>query len=510
VTTTAAPVPDAHDRVPPLSEAETDMRRHLGFRAAVFRAYEGLFVRGVPVGSLLEETLDVDCASGHLRDPSAPGLYLKAERRLLSVRPWMEAARGQRRAWPPPVPPGRVLIDVASTGHNCRRIWEPIARELGAGRTVLLVPQSAPSADRMPGFEWVSAARLPVSWVEWKAWVRAGYPEWLRRGRGLALVGVSETGVCRLAGTIALQGLRVFQSFAALDHYRPSVVLALADRGASGSALVGAARVHGVPSLTIAHCPVGVTFGATFLPLNADRFLAWGDYQRQALESLGLPADRAAVVGCPGADPQAFREATPPSPDRRRALGIPDLAETVLVLTGPMRDEWRGRWISEVRRAATARPDAAFVLRVHPSEQAGLYTPLVAGLANVAVLENRALSLEESLALARAVIVHGSSVGLDALLAERDLVVLDCLPLTLGTMREVVEAGAAVHARSGADVAAALGDLGDPTRSAAVAARREEGRRFVAGFFAAHGAEAARRTVHEIDRLALRVPVNAC
>ena len=473
-----------------ISPAETDMRRHLVLRARVFGALEGLSVLGVPVGDLVEETLDVDCAAGVLRDPRPLSRAETALRRgALRFRRLLERLRGDGRAWPAPLAPGRVVIDVASTGHNCRRIWEPVARALGSDDVVLAVPARAPAADRVPGLEWIAPARLPVDFAAWRAWVSDGQGEWVRRARSLTDVGITERGAHHLAWVIALQGLRVFQAFALVDFYRPRAVLALADRGASGSALVGAARVRGLPTLTIAHCPVGRTFGQTFLPLSADRLLVWGEYQRGVFAEMGVPADRLAVVGFPGAEEARGTQRADAGAGGRRAL----------VVTGPMRDRWRRAWAGEVAGAARLSSGSSFVVRVHPSESPGFYRPIFAGLANVAVVDNRAQSLEEALAEADTVVVHGSSVGLDALVARRDLVVLDCLPFTLGTMREVVEAGAATRVSSGAELAEALAAAGTTQARAEI---RRRARAFVDGFFAASGAEATRRVVAEIQRAA--------
>jgi hypothetical protein len=487
------------DLDPGLDVNESDMARHLRLREAVFAALEGLEVEGVPVASLVEEALDIDCAAGTLRDPRPVGPTLRAQPAALALLPWIDRARGRRRAWPRPVSPGRVLIDVASTGHNCRRIWEPVARRLGPERVVLLVPARA-ARDRMEDFEWRSPARFPVDWSRWRAQVRSGYADWVARARGVFPHGVTERGARRLAGTIALQTLRVHEARAVVDFYRPSALLSLADRGASGAPLVGAARQRGVPTLTIAHCPVGRTFGRTFLPLIADRLLVWGDYQRDVFEELGVAADRIAVVGCPGVD------AASPAPPREaagrhlRALGVPDRPRRVLVVTGPMRDEWRAAWFGEVAGAAGELRDVAFVVRVHPSEQAAFYRDLAGPLDNVAVLENAEAGLEETLSAVDAVVVHGSSLGLDALVHGKELFVLDCLPFTLGTMREIVHAGAAVHVGSGLELAAALRQAGN--ESAGREARRAAARAFVEGFLAAYGDEAAQRVVAEIERIA--------
>jgi hypothetical protein len=478
---------------------ESDMARHLRLREAVFAALEGLEVEGVPVASLVEEALDIDCAAGTLRDPRPVGMTLRAQPAALALLPWIERARGRRRAWPRAVSPGRVLIDVASTGHNCRRIWEPVARRLGPDRVVLLVPSGA-ARDRMEDFEWRSPARFPVDWSRWRAQVRAGYADWVARARGVGPHGVTERGARRLAGTIALQALRVHQASAVVDFYRPSALLSLADRGASGAPLVGAARQRGVPTLTIAHCPVGRTFGRTFLPLNADRLLVWGDYQRDVFEELGLAADRIAVVGCPGVDAASSAPLREAAGRHLRALGVADRPRLVLVVTGPMRDEWRAAWFAEVMRAARQLADAAFVVRVHPSERAAFYRDRAEALDNVAVLENGDAGLEETLSAVDAVVVHGSSIGLDALVHRKELFILDCLPFTLGTMREVAESGAAVRVGEGQELTEALRVAGNG--SDGVAARRAAGRAFVNRFLAAYGDEAAQRVVAEIERTA--------
>jgi hypothetical protein len=227
-------------------------------------------------------------------------------------------------------------------------------------------------------------------------------------------------------------------------------------------------------------------------PHLADRVLAWGELMRDALVAQGTPPGVIRVAGCT----RITRELTADRDDVRRRLGL-DGRFVVLLGTNPVEPELRHALVREVV-AAMARLEGAFLLvRIHPSEQASFYASDVDGAANVRVLPNDALGLDESFAAADAVVVNGSGLGGDALVKRRPVIVYDGLDMPANYRAELVEQAGCPAPRSPEALAAVLAsvrvDAGERARLAALAEA------YVARFCAAFGADAARRVAAEVD-----------
>jgi hypothetical protein len=196
---------------------------------------------------------------------------------------------------------------------------------------------------------------------------------------------------------------------------RPDVVLVASDahRYARGYAL--AARELGVASAVLQHG--ALAFEHFYVPVVADRMLAWGPWCRDWFTERGIDTGRVDAVGCVRAPPRQPLRETVGSPQRWlfAAQPVPDAVTRVL--------------LDRIQGALRAHPAARLIVRPHPGEsrRGALITMLDAwdvGLRARVTVSPVGRSLADDLAASDVCLVSQSTVGIDALAAGVPVVLL--------------------------------------------------------------------------------------
>ncbi|HMQ30871.1 MAG TPA: hypothetical protein PKD53_09090 [Chloroflexaceae bacterium] len=222
----------------------------------------------------------------------------------------------------------------------------------------------------------------------------------------------------------------------------------------------------GPASITIQHGVVGVH---TYLPMLATRIAVWGELVREWFVAQGVDPARVVITGQP-----RFKRAKPGDapPDPLGPGG-----GVVLIATQPLGGSFQRAVSEAVLAAARALPALRFVFRPHPDEPLEQYETAcrASQLPNLVVERG---GLVAALETASFVITHSSTVGLEALLLQRPLIVFN----PFGWPEEVpyVSSGAAQEVRDGQELAAYLARLLEAPGAYAAAVRTAQ--RFVDGY----------------------------
>ena len=271
-----------------------------------------------------------------------------------------------------------------------------------------------------------------------------------------------------------------------LKYLRPRVVLTEFDRNAFTTPLILAANSLGIPTLTMVHGIINCCYG--FTPLVAERVLVWGRKWKKTLISYGVAPERIHVVGYPVLSGL-------PAEGRSRALakaGLPQDKPVVLLATAPFNPASRSLLAEKFCEAFQSNTDLSPVVRLHPSEKLEFYSAISKRFPRILFLENRAWSLEESLAAADVVVCYNSGYGFDALVNRKPVVIFDVIPEPLmGSAALVDEAGCPVARGPGELSVLVSRILGDSEFLKAMMARAA---RNVADIYNTFGEEAAKRT----------------
>lgn len=476
-------------------------RPELRLAAAVRQIVAGDAFQGVPLARVLGAALTPRYwADGFTIRAPRPTAGLARRVYYLWLRERALAVRGRPRRRRISLPEGRVAIEVVSVEPRSRNLWEPVARQLGRERTVLVLAHRHLRASLSPDYPAIAMDEMPIDWPACRAWLRPRLPRWeaaladVRREFDLAPGAEVEIG-----NTLIVQAMRIAEVLALGRALAPRSFLTLWDHGPFGAPLCASLRALGVPTHTVVHGAVGRQSMMDFTPLNADRVLVWGEVQRRLFVDAGVAPSRIVVVGC-----QRLRMAheTELHGGERAALlrrfGLQASGPVVVVGFTVLDANRRLAWACAVREMHDALPEAVLLCRLHPSEKPASYAHLLVQGPRLAVIGGDALALEATLALADAVVVDSSTLGFDAVVHRRVVAVFDPYPTpkAQGVMPEVVAAGAALYARSPAELAQALRSVwGD---AAAGAALRVRGDMFVRKYVAAFGDEAAQRVAREL------------
>jgi hypothetical protein len=233
-----------------------------------------------------------------------------------------------------------------------------------------------------------------------------------------------------------------------------------------------------------------------FSPVLADHILCWGELDRAKLLDAGEASSRVTVAGCP----RLNRELPGRSLEGRRRLGIDHDGPAVMLATSP--ESIRFELAETFSRAIEQLPGMSGVVRLHPSEDLASYQTMIARHPSVSFVENNRVSLDEALAAITVVVVRASGFGSDALVKRRPVVVLSPDMKPTGHDGDLIELAGCPHAHDSNELAAVLGRIvWDPAFRAERAIAAE---RFVAGFCAAFGNEAADITAAAVRAVADR------
>ena len=239
-----------------------------------------------------------------------------------------------------------------------------------------------------------------------------------------------------------------------IRRLKPRILVIGGDVSAASRAVSRAFRRRGLPVLVLQHGAVSVDMGGFHvMPLEGDRQAVWGDLPREWHLQRGKAPESQVVTGNPGFDAMAAGW-YPPTEEARRRLGI-DPQQRVILLT----TEWLSgtssvvtvedeeRFIRHTLRALKRFPDHRVVVKLHPG-----YQPEYEGLVRaIAEREGIAVTLAKKglwdlLAISDVVIISNSTVGLEAMILGRPVVVVHAFE----GMEEVpyVASGAALGAAS--------------------------------------------------------------
>jgi hypothetical protein len=244
-----------------------------------------------------------------------------------------------------------------------------------------------------------------------------------------------------------------------------------------GRLCVELSRSKQVPSITIQH---GVVASPTYLPVISTKLAVWGEMVKDWFIATGVPADKLVVTGQPRFD--------------RMIRNIPTLEQhsdksrkVVLIATQPLGWPFQQRLLETLSKVSRHFAGDKFILKPHPDEPMAPYRRylLEQNLSNVTLERG---NLTEVLATADVVMVHSSTVGIEALILEKPLIVFN--PFNWPEEVPYVSSKAALQVSGAEDLIASLGSLLYDESSRKM--RVEQAKGFIDGYLNFGGHSAAR------------------
>ncbi len=244
-------------------------------------------------------------------------------------------------------------------------------------------------------------------------------------------------------GSALARNLLRFQDVVSITQ--PDILMVGDDRGpvfVRAEALFAQAR--GIPVVEVQH---GVFPSVT--PMStpiSDRICAWGALSKRSYELAGADSERIIVTGSPKYDSLRKKAKQRLPADRR---GTP---RTILFATEPQYRDLNCQAVAELGRLFEREQDVVLVVKPHPGESGWPYARSAQGFSERVVVGKGSESIEDFLIEADIVMVVSSTVGLEAAIADKEVVVLNVegkpdaqwllgmLPTEIKEMEELVPA----------------------------------------------------------------------
>ena len=208
---------------------------------------------------------------------------------------------------------------------------------------------------------------------------------------------------------------------------RPGAVLLWTDFEAFERICTLAAKQQKIPSIVAQH---GIFETETenndrkwitgFTPMLADRIFVWGNFFRKELEKEGVPSQSIAVTGTPKFDFLKGKQFRPT--EFRKKISVKE-SEALVTLIMSSEPYMQSRMIDMAFKASKNFPKCRFAVKVHPSEAKEKYVKMAEKLGKSAIVL-QAEDLYELMNASELVVVHASTVGIEAAALGRPVVIM--------------------------------------------------------------------------------------
>ena len=210
-----------------------------------------------------------------------------------------------------------------------------------------------------------------------------------------------------------------------LEEWEPSCVISTSDYWPFEFQLFSQARRLGIPNAMIQH---GELNDVISWPTYAETFLVWGSVFQEKLLKLGAPAERLRVCGMPSADVLFNRT--------QNLLSKAANSSPPVCLLFSHAHERREEPIlfkafaTFLKQVIELMPRVRWIIRLHPGEDESFYHEIgIVGHPQVQI-QPRNISLEDAVAEADVTCTIRSTAGLQAMILQRPLVIIDIVPNT--------------------------------------------------------------------------------
>jgi len=196
-----------------------------------------------------------------------------------------------------------------------------------------------------------------------------------------------------------------------LDSVRPSGLAVASDQHRIGRIAIAAARRHGIRSVVLQHGLPQARIG--YLPVVADVVATWSVASQEWFAEAGTPRDSLVVTGNPRVDALAAQPAA-----------MPDAPHLLLALS-PAAMSTNEALVRDVVASLDHVPGARLTVKLHPGQGDWSFVDDIVRRASDPgrVTVRRDEPLYGLLASASVVVVHRSSVAVEALVAHRPVIV---------------------------------------------------------------------------------------
>ena len=260
---------------------------------------------------------------------------------------------------------------------------------------------------------------------------------------------------------------------------KPKNIVVDHDRQAFSSAMIAAAKKAQIPTFTFLH---GNTYpnAEGFYPVLADKIFCWGTKHFTQLKELGITESKL-LITC---NTKVNNTVNNNSEVLRSQFNIPKKNKVVLLATNNIEINNRYKLAASFAEFCRKAPQWSPVIRLHPVEKKEEYQEISNHYPEVIISDSKEMSYEDSFALADTIVNHNSLYGLEALMKQKNVLILDTIDENLFIGEELVKQGNCPRIRTSDDFLNALNQEVSTQQ-----------KKYINSYYSAYGNEAAKNIV---------------
>lgn len=355
-----------------------------------------------------------------------------------------------------PIDTTDVLFDVYS---NIERTVIPIlglADSFG-GKTLVRVPTST-VWNRTTDQRIIKDSEIGIaSW----AWIRGVLRE-LLEWRNIVRTGLRDAGIAQehfhfIVSQLILAALQVARMEALWLTVCPKALVVAADHHMDGAILCAIARQKDCPSITLQHGLLDKETLYLTVPVIADHYFAWGEYDAKLVTRHDGSGTQVHVVGTPLLD-SSTKKTRDVLIGPRETLSLPESGSAAVLALNSASSAAEVREVVQLfQESIQALPDWFGLVRPHPANTKSEIEAYIGDMEHLIVLENGTLTAREVIDLSDAVVTQQTTFGLEVIFYGGNLVGLDIPRGSLGYVEDLATYyGAAYKAETSSDLCKCL------------------------------------------------------
>jgi hypothetical protein len=390
----------------------------------------------------------------------------------------------------------RILVETFATEPRLKGFWFPLI-EMDKNKSIVLIHCDNLESEIDPKQLILNAKLLGGNALHIINW---HYGNFKRIKYILKKVeveyGLNSCSANLIYNEILREVLIIEQYFTLFSKVRPKAFIAIDDQHVQGAVISQLLNIWEIPTYTHVHGAIGIHSMIDFTPLNAKYVFCWGDYMVNLYKQNGVDSKQLLKVGCQRSN-VGVKYSENEINEFKNTLEISaNNLHLPIVLFGFTR-LITSNWISDILEISNQlSQEFQFLGRLHPSSSIQDLKQLNFELnGNLIISESSDLELAKHISVADFVIVDSSTMGFDALLLGKDVIILDsAIDLkTQDVMFDVIQNGACYLCRNAEEV------IGIIQNNEIIAETRSNAKVFLEQYFYQFGDKAAKEIIRKVE-----------
>jgi len=320
----------------------------------------------------------------------------------------------------------------------CAKLILPVASKIPSS-SVAIVGISNDMASKIPqGGAFLNFASLysdKYSTFRWVTRIRKVYPKLKYQiGKIIKMYCLESSLNVDLIDLVLRATLFYEVCFRNISISRPKAVITEYDRNYYCSVLVTCANELNISTYTFIHGTLNDK--NAYYPFNAKRIFCWGENQRKTILGWGVNAERIIVAG--NQKMEVLNTKDEDKINLKRKYGF-NTSKPILTLTpNPLLKEEIIKLIETFCKASNEISDINYCVKFHPSDSKINYKSIMIKYPTVKFLDSNEISFKEMMDITDKFVIHNSSIGVEALFNQKNVLVLDVLDTPLYNVEDLV------------------------------------------------------------------------